>query len=117
MAFSKIWTIAWRDLGRNRRRSFFSILSVGFGLALLIVMDGFIAGYFSETLENAIRLESGHIQVRAPGYEIEKMSLLWEDLLEDPEKLAAQASALNQSDYASMASTPTPRSTPPSARA
>ena len=36
MALTKLWTIAWRDLGRNKRRSFFSILAVGLGLALLI---------------------------------------------------------------------------------
>ena len=36
MALTKLWTIAWRDLGRNQRRSFFSILAVGLGLALLI---------------------------------------------------------------------------------
>jgi ABC-type lipoprotein release transport system permease subunit len=100
MAFGKLWTIAWRDLGRNKRRSFFSILAVGLGLALLIVMDGFVTGYFGDTLENSIRLESGHLQLRAPSYEIENMSLLWEDLLENPEDLAAQASALAEVEAA-----------------
>ena len=100
MAFSKLCTIAWRDLGRNKRRSFFSILAVGLGLALLIVMDGFVTGYFGDTLENSIRLESGHLQLRAPSYEIENMSLLWEDLLENPADLAAQASALAEVEAA-----------------
>ena len=100
MAFGKLCTIAWRDLGRNKRRSFFSILAVGLGLALLIVMDGFVTGYFGDTLENSIRLESGHLQLRAPSYEIENMSLLWEDLLENPAELAAQASALAEVEAA-----------------
>jgi ABC-type lipoprotein release transport system permease subunit len=100
MALGRLWTIAWRDLWRNRRRSFFSILAVGLGLALLIVMDGFIAGYFADTLENTIRLESGHLQLRAPTYEAEKTSLLWEDLLDSPDELAAQANALEEVDAA-----------------
>ena len=100
MALAKLWTIAWRDLWRNRRRSFFSILAVGLGLALLIVMDGFIAGYFDATLENTIRLESGHLQLRAPTYESEKTSLLWKDLLQSPTALAEQANAMEQVDAA-----------------
>ena len=100
MALGKLWTIAWRDLGRNKRRSFFSILAVGLGLALLIVMNGFISGYFADTVENTIRLETGHLQLRAPSYEVEKTSLLWEDLLESPDALAEQANALEQVDAA-----------------
>ena len=100
MALRKLWTIAWRDLWRNRRRSFFSVLAVGLGLALLIVMDGFITGYFGDTLENTIRLESGHLQLRAPTYEVEKTSLLWKDLLESPADLAEQANALDEVDAA-----------------
>ena len=86
MALRELWTIAWRDLWRNRRRSFFSVLAVGLGLALLIVMDGFVTGYFGDTLENTIRLESGHLQLRAPTYEIEKTSLLWKNILESPHR-------------------------------
>ena len=35
MAFGKLWQIAYRDLGRNRRRSFFTLLAVAVGLAVL----------------------------------------------------------------------------------
>ncbi|MCP4165938.1 MAG: ABC transporter permease [Chloroflexi bacterium] len=100
MAFTKLWIIAWRDLGRNKRRSFFSILAVGLGLALLIVMNGFVSGMFADTLENTIRLETGHLQLRTPSYEEEKTSLLWKDLLQSPEVLAQQANALEQVEAA-----------------
>jgi ABC-type lipoprotein release transport system permease subunit len=100
MALTKLWTIAWRDLGRNKRRSFFSILAVGLGLALLIVMNGFVSGMFADTIENTIRLETGHLQLRNPSYEPEKTSLLWKDLLESPEVLAQQANSLEQVEAA-----------------
>ena len=44
MAFKKLWVIAFRDLGRNRRRSSLTMLAVALGLALLILMSGYIAG-------------------------------------------------------------------------
>ena len=36
--------MAYRDLGRNRRRSFFSALALGIGLALLLLMAAVVAG-------------------------------------------------------------------------
>jgi ABC-type lipoprotein release transport system permease subunit len=94
MAFGKLWVIAYRDLGRNRRRSILSLLAVALGLALLIIMNGYVAGVMEETLQNEIRLRTGHVQIRAESYEEEKVSLQWEDLLENPDDLTARASAL-----------------------
>jgi ABC-type lipoprotein release transport system permease subunit len=94
MALGKLWTIAWRDLGRNRRRTLFSIVAVGLGLALLIVLNGFIAGVVEDSLQNSILFETGHVQLRAVSYDEDKVSLQWKDLLEDPEALVAQARAM-----------------------
>ena len=96
MALSKLWVIAWRDLGRNRRRSFFSLLAVGLGLALLIVLNGYIEGVVEDALQISIELETSHLQLRAASYEDEKVSLQWKDLLENPEALAAEAAAIDE---------------------
>jgi ABC-type lipoprotein release transport system permease subunit len=94
MPFSKLWVIAFRDLGRNRRRSILSLIAVALGLALLIVLNGYIAGVTEESLQNDIRLRSGHVQMRAASYEEEQVGLQWDDLLDEPDELAARASAL-----------------------
>ncbi|MEZ4770923.1 MAG: ABC transporter permease [Caldilineales bacterium] len=94
MAIGKLWTIAWRDLGRNRRRTLFSVIAVALGLALLIMMDGFVAGIVQDSLDNTIRFETGHVQLRADSYDRTTSSLQWKDLLTDPEALAAQAAAM-----------------------
>jgi ABC-type lipoprotein release transport system permease subunit len=94
MAFTKLWVIAYRDLGRNRRRSILSLIAVALGLGLLILMNGYIAGVMEEAMQNDIRLRIGHVQIRANSYEEEQVSLQWEDLLNEPEALAARASAL-----------------------
>lgn len=93
MALGKLWIIGYRDLLRNRRRSFFSLLAVALGLALLMIFNGFITGVFDDALENNIRLQTGHLQLRAPSYSEEKLSLLWADLLDNQEELVAQAEA------------------------
>ena len=40
----QLFRMAFRDLGRNRRRTFFSVLALAMGLALLILMASFING-------------------------------------------------------------------------
>ena len=94
MTWTKLWTIGYRDLGRNRRRSIFTALAVGLGLALLIVMNGYITGVMDDSLQNSIRLQTGHVQLRAPGYVSEELSLQWQDLLPDAAALAAQAQSI-----------------------
>jgi len=100
MALSKLWVIAWRDLARNRRRSFFSLLAVGLGLALLILLNGYITGVVEDALQISIQLETSHLQLRAASYEDEKVSLQWKDLLENPEALAAEAAAIDEVEVA-----------------
>jgi ABC-type lipoprotein release transport system permease subunit len=85
MALNKLWIIGYRDLIRNRRRSFFTALAVAFGLALIIFMSGMISGMLESSIQDSIRLNTGHVQVRAESYEEEKLSLLWRDLLDNPE--------------------------------
>ncbi|MEK7311377.1 MAG: ABC transporter permease [Chloroflexota bacterium] len=90
----QLFKMAFRDLGRNRRRSFFSALAVGMGLALLLLVAAFIQGEFSSTIDSTIRLQSGHLQVRAKSYDEAKTSLKWEDLIENPDQVAGQIASL-----------------------
>jgi len=89
----QLYKMAWRDLGRNRRRTFFSMLALAFGVALLIFMASFIAGEMRGALQTSIKLQTGHLQVRAASYNEDKTSLAWEDLIENPDALAAQIAA------------------------
>jgi ABC-type lipoprotein release transport system permease subunit len=90
----RLWKIAYRDLGRNRRRSVLTLVAVALGLALLIVISGLLEGATQGSLANSIRLQTGHVQVRGESYDEDKVSLAWEDLLDNPQGLAAQAQAL-----------------------
>jgi ABC-type lipoprotein release transport system permease subunit len=90
----KLWRIAIRDLGRNKRRSALTLIAVAMGLALVITLHGFEMGAIQGAIDDSIRVQTGHVQVRGESYEEDKVSLKWEDLLEEPLGLAAQAQAL-----------------------
>jgi len=85
-----LWLIAYRDLGRNKRRSLLCLVAVSLGLALLIMMAGLVAGEVSGILRNGIELQTGHVQLRDDDYDEDKLSLQWEDLLGDPVAKAAE---------------------------
>jgi ABC-type lipoprotein release transport system permease subunit len=92
----QILKMSFRDLGRNRRRSFFSALAVSVGLAILMLLASVIQGEMGSAIESAIRLQSGHIQVRAASYNENKSSLKWEELVLNPDQVAAQIAAIPQ---------------------
>jgi ABC-type lipoprotein release transport system permease subunit len=89
-----LWRIAIRDLGRNKRRSALTLIAVMMGLALIITLHGFEMGAIQGSIQNNIRVQTGHVQVRGESYDEDKVSLKWEDLLEEPLGLAAQAQML-----------------------
>jgi ABC-type lipoprotein release transport system permease subunit len=93
MAIFKLWVIAYRDLGRNRRRTGLTLVAIVLGLAVLIMMSGFIAGIFDSMISLSILLQSGHVQIRSENYEMEKPSLKWQDLMENSDELLARAMA------------------------
>ena len=92
----QLYKMAFRDLGRNRRRSFFSALALAIGLALLLFMAAVINGEMRGALETSIKLQSGHLQVRAESYNEDKTSLEWEDLIENPAGTGAKIAALHR---------------------
>ena len=92
----RLWRIAIRDVVRNKRRSGLTLIAIALGLALVIALHALEIGAMEGSIDNNIRVQSGHVQVRADSYEEDKVSLKWEDLLEDPQVLVSQAMLLPQ---------------------
>jgi len=88
--------LAYRNIGRNKTRSLLSALAVGIGMALLLLMVSVLEGEMSGALQNTIRLQSGHLQIRPASYDESKISLKWEDLIADPDHVAEQIKSLPQ---------------------
>jgi ABC-type lipoprotein release transport system permease subunit len=96
----QLFKMAFRDVGRNKRRSLFSSLALGMGLACLLLMAAILQGEMRDSMDLTIKLESGHLQVRAKSYDQDKTSLKWQDLIENPREVAAKIAALEQVLYA-----------------
>ncbi|NWG08042.1 MAG: ABC transporter permease [Chloroflexi bacterium] len=92
--------LAYRNLGRHRRRSLLSGLALAMGTALLMFLAAFFQGEMRSAMESTLRLNSGHIQVRDADYDPDKLSVAWDYLIEDPEQVSAQIEALDQVDVA-----------------
>lgn len=88
--------LAFRNLGRNRTRSLLSSLAVGVGMALLLLMVSVLEGEMRGALQNTIKLQSGHLQIRPASYEEGKISLKWEDMIADPEQVVEKIRSLSQ---------------------
>ncbi len=93
---NQLFKMAFRDLGRNRRRTLLSALAVALGLGLLLFFAGLITGEMQGTMNNTIQLQSGDIQIRAASYNIDKLSLDWKDLIPNPSQVVDQIKGIPQ---------------------
>lgn len=89
----QLYKMAWRDLGRNRRRTFFSMLALAVGMGLLLLMAAVVAGEYRGAMQTTIKLQTGHLQIRAASYNEDKTSLDFTDLIENPEAVTAKIAA------------------------
>jgi ABC-type lipoprotein release transport system permease subunit len=97
----RLFRMAFRDLGRNPVRSFLSALALAIGMFLLMFMASVLRGEINSAMDKAITLQSGDLQVRAKTYDENKASLSWEDLVENPDAVAAQIASLQPVKLAS----------------
>ena len=84
--------LALRNLRRQFRRSLTALLSIGFGVAALLVALGFNEAMFDEFREATIRSQFGHLQVSRPGFQDRGRSDPWAYVL--PAQVAVDTSLL-----------------------
>jgi ABC-type lipoprotein release transport system permease subunit len=64
----RLLQLAWRNLWRNRRRTFITMAAIAFGYAMLLFVACLMAGLRWQMIENGTCLVMSQIQVHAPGY-------------------------------------------------
>ncbi|MDF1580447.1 MAG: FtsX-like permease family protein [Desulfuromonadales bacterium] len=67
-----ILTLAWRNIGRNRRRTFLTVSAMVVSSSLLILSLSLFSGMFSDMLASATEQYYGHVVVTADGYQQER---------------------------------------------
>jgi putative ABC transport system permease protein len=64
----KLHEMALRNLGRNRRRTALTALSVGIAMLMVMFLDGFIGGFMTSIVSNYTKNDVGHLNVTTSEY-------------------------------------------------
>jgi putative ABC transport system permease protein len=64
----RLLQLAWRNLWRNRRRTFITMTAIAFGYAMLLFVACLMAGLRWQMIQNGTCLVMSQIQIHAPGY-------------------------------------------------
>jgi len=67
--------IAWRNVRRNKRRTFLSALVIAVGLSIYIMMNSVMSGMDRANIDNLIELSTSSIKITTEEYNDEKESL------------------------------------------
>lgn len=62
------FSMAWRNIWRNRRRSLLTVVAIALGLAFNIFMRAIGDGFHDQMVDNSVRAEIGHIEIHRSGY-------------------------------------------------
>ena len=63
-----LYTLAWRNIWRNRRRTLITMASIVFAVVLCVLMDSIKKGLLDRMKENVVGLYSGYAQIHKNGY-------------------------------------------------
>ena len=91
--------IAWRNLGRNRRRTALALAAIAIAQIAVLSIDGLMNGWIDSMLDSMTGPMMGHVQVHAPDWRDERaLDLVIEDVDQKLEVLRATEGV--QSAYA-----------------
>ncbi|MEZ4361175.1 MAG: FtsX-like permease family protein [Kofleriaceae bacterium] len=82
--------LAWRNLGRNRRRSVITGLALAIGVTLSVACFGLIDGISASLLHSLTRFDLGHVQVHTQRYQETRRP---EALIEGYDRVVAEIQA------------------------
>ncbi len=88
-----ILKLAWRNVWRNLRRTLITLSAVTFGLASIIMFNGFTDGFHAQWINNYVRVYTGHIQIHKKGYRDDPR--LWRSI-DDPEDIVREIEAMDE---------------------
>ena len=68
MGGPNLFTLAWRNLWRHRRRTLITLSSIAFGTMLAVLFTGLGDSNWSEMIDLAARMGGGHVTLQHPEY-------------------------------------------------
>jgi putative ABC transport system permease protein len=92
--------LAFKNIFRNKRRTFLTITAVFFATFLVVMFKSFIGGLWGNTINNVIMLETGHVKIAHKKYFEKEKTQPLEYYVEDAEKIINQLEELDDVDFA-----------------
>ncbi len=86
----KIIAFAARNVVRNKRRSLLAATSVMLSILMVIILQGFIAGFMDSLIRNYTKNETGHINIATTGYRDRVRFMPIDDYIENSDELSAR---------------------------
>jgi putative ABC transport system permease protein len=77
--------LAWRNIFRNFRRTFFTFIAIAVGLALMLLADSMLSGIDAQSFAKIIDYETGHVKIFQRGYQQDKDNLPLDKLIAAPD--------------------------------
>jgi len=66
--FKILASIAWKNVWKNRRRTILTLLTISAGASMLVLMNAFANGSHMQMIEDAVSVNTGHIQIAEKGW-------------------------------------------------
>ncbi len=78
-------TLAWRNIWRNRKRTWITASSIGFAVFFACVMQSMQLGSYERMIDNSVRFFTGHLAIHQQDFWEEKIldNSYWTDALDD----------------------------------
>lgn len=89
-------SIAWRNLGRNRKRTFLAMGAIALGQFTLVFVNGLMAGSFRQVLDTVTGPMVGDVQVHHPEWREERATDLYIDHIEEVQARIAALPGVRQ---------------------
>ncbi|MHC1777032.1 MAG: ABC transporter permease [Lentimicrobium sp.] len=105
-----IWSIAWKNLWRNRKRSLVVIVAVTIGIISGVLLVAIVEGWIKQRLHDAVYNEVSHVQVHNKEYlkneEIDLTVKNYDQLIQGIDSLKEIAGWVKRTRIFAMANTP-----------
>ncbi len=86
--------MAWRNIGRNKRRSLLAASSVFIAILLVVFLDGLAFGFLESMTRNFTKNDSGHVNVTTSAYRARERFMPVSEALPDSGAVAAVIKAI-----------------------
>ena len=70
----KSFSMAWKNLWRNKRRTLITVASIFFGVLISTIMSSLQDGTYGNMIDMSVKLSSGYLQIQHPEYQDNKSS-------------------------------------------